>query len=570
MRPFTLDQWAPLNFIDAAMGDGQSRPPNVASWVPDDDARRIAAYWILAAIRENCRRYYLPDLMWNRPTIPNEVGGATFQVEAGRSPAEKYREYGDPALFVEQTVALLLGESQAVVVPDAAPLPDDASSEEQTAQTRAVEFDDWLQSWADVERLFLRLFEQEEDSVGLGDGVLVLGWDAENARPRLRKFDTESYFPVLSGDQDVDEFPNKVHFAWVECTPDGKEWLHRLTYERRRLPDGEVRRYRYAPDVKSPWTVYQTHAVWDLAYVDKGGVYDLTTPTRYQTAPPTAEFPEGRRVDDLDIGVDFLPVVHIPNTPAGSKHFGRSLFLSVAQLLDDLGFADSDLAASSELVGNAPLVVSGGSGGGALSRGPGAQYDLPAGGTAGFLDTSKLLDGQIGFVDHLLSRLSVNTRLAEALLGRVKPNEVPSGVALQLGFAPTKSLIGKMRLVRGEKHPLLLRFAMRFAQQFDVLPEGPTPRAEIRLGNYLPADKAAAVDTVKALLPAHGMSIATAVQTLIEAGFAVEDAQQEVERIKAEWLAAAVQLLEATGSEDAVAKWLGIDPAEITQPPAGQ
>src|SRR4051794_6141680 len=287
MRPFTLDPWAPLNFIDAAMGDGQSRPPNVASRGPHDDARRVAAYWILAAIRENCRRYYLPDLMWNRPTIPNEVGGATFQVEAGRSPAEKYREYGDPALFVEQTVALLLGESQAVVVPDAAPLPDDAPDADKATQANAAEFDDWLQGWADVERLFLRLFEQEEDSVGLGDGVLVLGWDAENMRPRLRKFDTESYFPVLSGDQDVDEFPNKVHFAWVECGVDGKEWLHRLTYERRRMLDGQIRRYAYAPDTASPWTVFQTHAVWDLAYVDKGNaVYDLTDPSRYTTTPP--------------------------------------------------------------------------------------------------------------------------------------------------------------------------------------------------------------------------------------------------------------------------------------------
>src|SRR4051794_14279181 len=145
MRPFTLDQWAPLNFIDAAMGDGQSRPPNVASWVPDDDARRIAAYWILAAIRENCRRYYLPELMWTRPTIPTEVGRVTVQVEAGRAPAEKYREYGDPALFVEQTVALLLGESQAVVVPDAAPLPEDAADDEKATQANAAEFDDWLQ-----------------------------------------------------------------------------------------------------------------------------------------------------------------------------------------------------------------------------------------------------------------------------------------------------------------------------------------------------------------------------------------------------------------------------------------
>ena len=575
MRAFTLDTWAPLNFISQAMGDGTDRPPNVASWVPNDDARRIAAYWILAAIRDNCRRYYLPDQMWQRPTTASVIDGVNLQVEAGKSPAEKYREYGDPALFVEQCVALLLGESQTVVVPDAEPLPDDAGSDEQQAQARAVEFADWLTGWADLERLFLRLFEQEEDTVALGDGVLVLGWDAETSRPRLRKFDTESYFPVLSGDQDQDEFPRKVHFAWVECRPDGTELLHRLTYERVQLPDGGTKRYAYqGPDEPpSRWTVTQSHATWDLAKIDRGMVYDLALDAAtWLRTPPTVEFPDGQEIRDLDIGVDFLPIVHVPNTPAGAAHFGRSMFLSVAQLLDDLGFADSDLAASSEFVGNAPLVVTG-AGNGPLDRGPGAQHNLPAGASAGFLDTSKLLDGQIGFVQHLLARLSVNTRLAESLLGRISPEDVPSGYALQLGFAPTKSLISKLRLVRAEKYPLIPKFAMRFAQVNGVLPGGPTPRAEIRLGNYLPADKQAAVDTVKELLPVHGMSTATAVATLVQAGFAIEDAQAEVGRIRAEWPAAAEGILAATDNVQAAADWLGVDPGtppEPTPPPAGQ
>jgi hypothetical protein len=422
--------------------------------------------------------------------------------------------------------------------------------------------------WADVERLFLRLFEQEEDSVGLGDGVLVLGWDAEAGRPRLRKFDTESYFPVLSGDQDVDEFPNKVHFAWVECTPDGKEWLHRLTYERRRLPDGEVRRYRLRARRQVAVDGLPDARRLGSGLRRQGRRVRPDHPDPLPDGPPIGRVPRraaGRRPRHR---VDFLPVVHVPNTPAGSKHFGRSLFLSVAQLLDDLGFADSDLAASSELVGNAPLVVSGGSGGGALSRGPGAQYDLPAGGDRGFLDTSKLLDGQIGFVDHLLSRLSVNTRLAEALLGRVKPNEVPSGVALQLGFAPTKSLISKMRLVRGEKHPLLLRFAMRFAQQFGVLPEGRHRGRRSGSGTTCPRTSRPR--------RRHGQGAAAGARHVDRDGGAdadrrpgspIEDAQEEVERIKRRVVGGGGSCSRRRVSRMRSRSWLGIDPPEQPRTP---
>lgn len=553
MQAFVHDQYAPLNHR-TGMGDGENRPPNVPGWIPDEDARRFAAYHLLAAYLDNVTRYYLPDALWARPTVRLLDHPEQAQVEAGKSPAEKYREYGDPRLLVEQAVALLLGDTQEVVVPDAVELPKDAKDEERAAVAVAEKFRDYLEQWAEDERLLIRLQEFEEDAVGLGDGVLVLGWDSEAGRPRLRRYDVESYFPVLSGDQDIDEFPNKVHFAWVEKTTGGDEILHRITYDRRQLPDGLTRRYRYAPDVASRWTVYLTHATWPLKNLRSDGLYDLSeSAARYVTAR------DGTVMRDLDIELDFLPVVHEPNTPSGGRHFGRSLLLSVAQLLDDLGFGDSDLAASSELIGNAPVVVTGAAASGGLARGPGAEWNIPAGGDARILDTSNVLKGQIGYLEFLLSRLSVNTRLAEALLGRVKPNEVPSGYALGLGFAPTRSLIAKMRLVRSEKHPLILKFAARLAQQNGELPEGATPRAEIALGPYLPADVASDVERVRSLLAAKAISRRTGVQMLISSGLPIDDAEAEVERIKSESFEDAVRLLEATGDEAAVRRFLGLE-----------
>lgn len=565
MRRFTHDLYAPLNFR-SALGDGIERPPDVPEWIPDDEARRVAAYALLRAYLDGCSRYYLPDALWQKPaSVLTEP--LTGQVEIGKSAAEKYREYGDARLLIEQGIALVLGESQELVIPDAQPLPDDAPDADRAAQTAAVVFDEWLQDWADTERLWLRLHECEEDAQALGDGVLVLGWDAEAARPRLRKYDAESYFPVLSGDQDADEFPNRVHFAWCELLPNRDELLHRLTYDRRRLPDGATRRYAYAPDVDSPWAVYQTHATWVLSKVrGSTSLLDLS-----ESSATFLTTPDGTQIRNLDIGVDFVPVVHVPNTPGGGRHFGRSLLLPVAQLLDDLGFADSDLAVSSEVVGNTPLVLTGGAGGQALDRGPGSQWNLPAGGDARLLDTSGVLTGQIGYVGHLLDRLSVNTRLPAALLGRVKPNEVPSGFAMSLGFASARALVSKLRLVRAEKHPLIPKFAMRFAQVNGKLPEGETPRAEIELGPYLPEDVAAAIDRVKTLLGTAGgrpaISTHTAVQILVNAGLPIDDATAEVEKIHAESFAAAVQLLEATGDETAVRKFLGLDSAAAPPTP---
>lgn len=568
MRRFVHDLWAPLNHRAETMGDGTARPQNVPMWVPDMDARRMAAYRLLASYIDNCTRYYMPEKMWERPTQiiqqdAGRLGTQSVELATGKSPAEKLREYGDARLLVEQAAALVLGESQEVVIPDAADVPDDAPDPEKTAQARAVQFDEWLHEWAEVERLLLRLYEQEDDSQGLGDGVLVLGWDVEAGRPRLRKYDVESYFPVLTGDQDADEFPNRVHFAWVECLPDDTEILHRLTYWRRQLPGNETRRYKYS-DKPSRWAVYQTHATWELSKIrdDATGLYDLSL--------RTAKFvvgSDGAEINDLDIGVDYMPIIHVPNTPSGGQHFGRSILLCVAQLLDDIGFADSDLAAASEAVGNTPVVVTGGAGQpGGLATGPGAQWNLPAGGDAKLLDTSGVLTGQINYVNHLLSRLSVNTRLADALLGRIQPNEVPSGYALGLGFAPTRSLISKMRLVRAEKHPLILKFAMRFAQQFGLLPEGPTPRAEIALGAYLPEDVQATIDRVAKLLEAKAISRRTGVQMLVNVGLPIDDAEDEVRRIEAKLFADALALFEATGDESYVLEFLGLEENENKPP----
>jgi hypothetical protein len=87
----------------------------------------------------------------------------------------------------------------------------------------------------------------------------------------------------------------------------------------------------------------------------------------------------------------------------------------------------------------------------------------------------------------------------------------------------------------------------------------------------MPSDIPGVVQTVTQLLIAHAISTLTAVQMLVDAGLPVEDAAEEVERIRAEHFEAAVQLLEASADEQAVRDYLGMEgppPTPATEQPA--
>src|SRR4051812_31758910 len=118
-RPFVHDQWAPLSFTDS-VGDGTSRPPGARPWLDSDDARRVAVYERLAAMQDNVDRYFAPSHLWMRPPVDVR---AKLELPA---PAEKRREFGDAALLVQQARSFVLGDEQALIIPEADPLPDDA------------------------------------------------------------------------------------------------------------------------------------------------------------------------------------------------------------------------------------------------------------------------------------------------------------------------------------------------------------------------------------------------------------------------------------------------------------
>lgn len=629
IRRLILDIWTSLSFKDAV-----NDPRDLTkSWVAASDRRRLAAYRMLCAYIYNTAREYLHSLS-----------------EKDRA---SHREYGDCALTVERIVAGILGDDMQIVVDGAdadlaeapvlpdppPPLADDASDIERAAwnaqqavyeerarqaieewqqawaeQPVLVERQEWLREWADDELFPQRVWENENQAVGLGDGVYVFSVSARARRVVVRVYDPGFYFPVLDAAAEARGYPLTVHLAWDEDTDDDgvADHLRRITYRlgpiRPRMaedrsgnlvpavrttmpgPGGEdiavdlpagdrdeptlikgdtfnpatgmiERRYPWQAEDDEPSTItcFMSDGLWELRDV-KDSVYDLD--------PRRARYlvnEEGIRIRELDLMHDEIPVVHVPNTPATQAHFGQSSIARVLQLADDIADTDSDLQAAAALAGT-PMVGIESEGGvpDTITVAPGAVVT----GKLTPLDLSASVTALREVAEDLRDLWSVNSQVSAEVLGRVKANEVPSGVTLAFGLGPYRSLIATLRLVRDHKYRLALRLVQRMSQAADWLPPGLTLPARLAFGSFLPSDRSQLVEEVVKLVRAHLLSRASGLRLLVAGGVEVDDIPEELRRIQAEDFEGAVSLASATGDDDCARTYLGIpdDPNNPSEP----
>jgi len=527
-NPEPIDQWSYYDYKPVMQQRGSTSL--LPGWVPPDDRRRLAAYMMLAAYVRNNGRAWLPTTL-----NEDEVLGR--------------REYGDPATIVDSVVSSLLGEEQHILVKGAIG--------EDPAVPGAVAQQVLLEEWAKKERLLSKMLENERRSVELGDAVYVLGWDQQKGRPRLRVYDPGFYFPVLDPEDDV-EFPSTVHLCWEFEAKDEKgdkqKYLRRITWSLMDMGSDDEGKPVAAT---LPWEedpsnkrCFLWDGTWLLEDIDHmTGLFDLSVQAGEWT------------IYGQDLGIDFIPVIHVPNSISEIEHFGTSSLARVLQILDDIVSTDTDLQASSATTGSPPIAVNGQNiptqDGKIQTYGPGTVLQT-GDGSATMIDTANSLNALLEYDKHLLSRLSVNSRIPEALLGRVKPNEVPSGIALALGFTPHANLIKEMRLIRRQKYELLLKFVSRMYVQAQILTE--VHEAGLFFGSFLPADRQEASTLVTQLYRDQNpiISLETALRILIEAGMPIEDAAKEIERIMHGDLEGANRLLDATGDSGLVYQRLGL------------
>lgn len=581
-----LDIYAPLSHKEA-MGGKAGKGSLAPTWVPEIEWRRLTAYKILKALGLNCERFYLPS------HVP----------EASR---DQRREYGDADLLVDRIRAGVIGDGPEIVVegadvdlpdePDLPPAPEEPEAgegDESTVRRRVFEArqarwrdqveeivtdweqawadlpslqerQDWLREWADDEGYWSKLHEGEGDTVELGDGVYTLAWSAEKQRPILRVYDPGFYFPVLTDDQTDEDFPTKVHIAWEFVGEDHKQYIRRLTWE---LVPGEARSLPWNTD-SSDVTCLFSDGTWEMREIGPNGLFDLSEDSGAVTWAATEDGTEAR---ELDLGLDFIPVVHVPNTPASRTHFGQSALLVVAQLLDDIHRSDTNVQAAADLAAGPMVAMFGAGTDDTVKVQPGTAFKLSKDGRMDVLDLSAGLQQVMASNEALRDLLSINGRVPNAVLGRVDLTGNLAGVTLALSFSPFAQLVGAFRMTRDAKHKLLLKFVQRIAQAGGVLEPGENPTASLAFGPFLPTDRTAVVDETTRLLKDKAISTQTAVGSLIAAGFEIEDARGEVDRIRYENPAAAKAVADALGSEEAAAEWMGVElpeqPTATAQPP---
>lgn len=529
----TLDPWTYFDY-KPTFPDARGIKGNLApSWV-GDHFRRISAYNLIEAYYRNAARWWLDVTTVDQEDI------------------DKRREYGDPYVIVQQVVASVIGEEQNLVVAGAlGPGPTTPA---------AVTQQETLQQWMVDERFLLKMIEAERNAAKLGDAVYVIYDDPDEPRPHLRTYNPGVYFPVLD-EEDRNGWPRKIHIAWefekLDANLQKRRYVTRSTWELRDLPGEEVRNHPWN-DEPSTVNCWYSKGTWRIDQVRQIDQVDLFTPEN-----ATWE------VEDEDLDIDYIPVVHLPNTVAEEEHYGVSIFANVMQIFDDLISSDTDLQASSATTGSPPIAVSGASlptddQGRVSSYGPGTVWQT-GDGNATMIDTSTSLDALLKYVDSLIKRLSINIRLPESLMGRIKPSEVPSGITLALSFTPHASDIREKRLVRRDKYGLLYKFIsrsyMKRGELDDIFP------VELQFGSFLPSHKKEIVDLIVQCRSAKPpvISLETAVRMLVEAGFPIEDAVEEVRRIEQNDFEGANELLNAVGEPNPSRARLGLPP--LPEPP---
>ncbi|MFG3193905.1 hypothetical protein [Streptomyces omiyaensis] len=590
LRELITDAWSWLDY-KPAMADPRRPGRNawadlMSSWIPDEDLRRLAAYRLLAAYDSN-------------------QAGQLAELSGDDDRGGERRELGDASKIVDTALGYLLGSEQTISVPGAEHAGDEPSPE--AAAARAVQ--ERLRAWAEKELLPLRVQQAERNAILLGDGVYTLAWDPGKGRVLLRTWDPGLYFPEWPEDgEDGADFPTRVHLAW-ELPEDKRRGLktrvRRITYElapigpasRRAIAKGGgavreflydedgapvlvagdqldadgstiTRTYPWAPDRPSPWTCYLTDAEWDLDDLTHADLlYDL--PLHKATFRVRSD---GEVLDRLDLRCDFIPLVHITNSiPNSGEHWGKPTIATVLQGLDELSATDTDSSGASATTGSPIIGLSG-------ARLPidratgqplpvkvraGTVWQLNDNGSMDVLDTSAQLAELRARVDHLIDRVAANSRLTAAGLGTLDPTALPSGYALQLALGPLDSLVAAMRLARNHKYAVLLRMVQRLHQagHAEGWPAGESVPARLMWGPHTPTDRAAVLDEVVKGVGAGVLSAETDVKMLIDAGYPIGNAQDEIVRIQSRAFEAAVRLADATGDNTAVRGYLGLPAA---------
>lgn len=431
----------------------------ILPWVPPEDRRRLLAYRYYSAYYHN----FSQALRANPPDPENPLV-----------------EGGDAQLICDTFADAVIGD-QFIIEP--ANMVDNQGREEPELRKQL----DLINTFREKEMLDLQILSNEINASVNGDGVIKLRWSERKGRPKIQPLPPDSFFPELDENDDW----TRVHIAWEERMNNGVDTrVYKETYEFD--DEGKVR---------------CTAGYYKHKRKTKGSLEDLELEGYTKNE-------RGEEVNFLDLGIDFIPIIHVPNILIGGEIFGVSDLKPVIQLLDEQINAQSSGATNAEYLGDATLLVEGEDTGKEpeIPHAGGIFFSGAPGNRIGLLDTSPMNKAVLEWLDYLESKIFRNSGITEVAIGKVAGNEIPSGVALQILQHRFLRKIYQKRLIREAKYSKMTKFVMRFYRAFGNSDQkSDNEEFQIGFGNVLPIDRRELIEEITLAVNSGIMTKETAI-----------------------------------------------------------
>lgn len=608
---FQLDQYSGFDHKHSMHADW-TMGGKIPSWVPETDRRRLLAYLTARAYRETVARFTLADdntelqKVWREwgdaPAMSDRTAAATLGdditvkvVDADLRlppepdfPAQPFVPSDPhPVEAASYDAQMRVWEAQSVMAIE-------EWERRQMAQPMKRARQKWMRHWAFEENWEGKVREAETElTTPLGDSVAVFSiphrpegsgdLTPDALWPKMKIWEPDAYFPVFPED-DITADPEKVHFAYEYETLNNRgetqRMLRRVTYELVDVVDettGEpiIREYPYKHEnvnIRSGKTCVMSDGTWELDKFNKRTMSQLD-----DLSPEAAVWADSGELDDegnpvplrdFDLWIHEMPIVHQPSDLSYLTHFGRSIYSFYAQLLDEIALNDSDGARAADLTGQPILALEEGK---LADNGTGSVTYEVGSVLEGKISKVEMADATLALMkraEYLRRHLSAVTGLPEGVLGHVQANQMVAGVSILLTFTPYKQLIERRRLSRGPRlarHYRLLQMLSTVAGLPEFVADPELHDIEIQFGSYIPTDLSSLVDTIVALADRGLMTESVAMRLIENAGMEIGDIDAVVADLQMRRVDEAAVMVQIAGRKYAMAKTLGIDPADVDE-----
>lgn len=470
-------------------------------YIPEDHLRRLKAYEVLTAFYYNYSRDF------------------RFSPESGDiSQNDSIIENGDAAWVCNTIKAKLLG---ACVEPfldmpeklndiDFVDLKTDKTMSEsefndlKVLRDKLTEKENYIKNWWKYNNIFLAIDENETVCSYLGDCAYLVEWKSEISNgveigfPNLRTYDPGFVFPFYGcNDESLDgngQFvQDRVIIAWQETS---KAILDNVTSDQYFVIYRDI--YELRVDSKGNKKCYRKHGYYKYNSSEEVDIYNIVDDSILNDKDKIW----------IDLGIDFMPVVMIPNITVQGHDFGLSNLHFILGLINSIINNDTDLTKNSEKLGGATVFVSGKDISfaidpvtkkpSAIPIQPNMMYPLGEGGDANILDTANMQKALLDTKGVIEKKLLKNTHITEIGAGVLDIGQI-SALSIKLLMQPLIDMINPMRDQRNRYYSTIFYYVQRLFQIFGTAEEkkifdGEITDCLLKFGNLVPGDEKARLD----------------------------------------------------------------------------